>query len=117
MGYRDGPKATLAKIQRLSRMNTAVANLVSATFDQTPFARTETFESANGVAPAPARLALVSVITVLIMLAALLFVGKYLWNNVLVDLISVAKPVKSVWQLLGLAILISLFHPGCGCMA
>jgi hypothetical protein len=34
---------------------------------------------------------------------------------VLVDLISIAKPVKSVWQLIGLAVLISLLHPGCGC--
>jgi hypothetical protein len=96
-------------------MNTAVANLVSTTFDATPFAKTETFESKNGVGPAPAKLALVSVITVFIMLLILLFVGKWLWNNVLVDLISIAKPVKSVWQLLGFAVLVSLLHPGCGC--
>ena len=95
-------------------MNAAVANLVSATFDQTPFARTETFAS-NGVAPSPARLALVSVLTVFVMLTALLFAGKWLWNNVLVDLVSVVKPVKSVWQLLGLALLVSLLNPGCGC--
>ena len=98
-------------------MNTAVANLVTAGFDATPFAKTETFESRDGVAPAPAKLAVVSLITVFIMLLALLFVGKWLWNNVLVDLISIAKPVKSVWQLLGLALLMSLLHPGCGCRA
>ena len=96
-------------------MNAAVANLVSTTFDTTPFAKTETFQSQNGVGPAPAKLALVSVITVFIMLLVLLFVGKWLWNNVLVDLISIAKPVKSVWQLLGFALLVSLLHPGCGC--
>ena len=90
-----------------------VANTVNAVIEETPIARTETFESHNGVAPSPARMALVSFITVIIILALLLFIGKFLWNNVLVDLISIAKPVKSVWQLLGFAILISMLHPGC----
>jgi len=92
-----------------------VANLVDTCVAATPFAKTETFSSAGG--PSPARLALVSFITLFIIFVALLFVGKYLWNNVLVDLISIAKPVKSVWQLIGLAVLISLLHPGCGCAA
>lgn len=96
-------------------MSAAVANLVSATFDTTPYAKTETFESKNGIGPAPAKMAIVSVITVFIMMLALLFVGKWLWNNVLVELFSIVKPVKSVWQLLGLAVLVSLLHPGCGC--
>jgi len=39
------------------------------------------------------------------------FVGKLLWNNVVVDLISVAKPAKSVWQIIGLMILASLMVP------
>jgi len=39
------------------------------------------------------------------------FVGKLLWNNVAVDLISVAKPAKSVWEIIGLMILISLMVP------
>lgn len=95
-------------------MNTAVASLVNTAFDNTPFARTETFESPNGVAPSPARIALISIVTVFIMLAALLFIGKYLWNNVLVNLVTIVKPVKSVWQLIGLAILISLLSPCCG---
>lgn len=95
----------------------AIANAVNVAIDMTPYARTETFESANGISAPPARLALVSFLTILIVLAALLFVGKYLWNNVLVDVLTIAKPVKSVWQLLGLAILIGLLHPGCGsCM-
>ncbi len=94
-------------------ISTCVANLVDTCVAATPFAKTETFES-NG-SPSPARLALVSFITLFLIFVALLFVGKYLWNNVLVDLISIAKPVKSVWQLIGLAVLISLMHPGCGC--
>jgi hypothetical protein len=36
------------------------------------------------------------------------FVGKWLWNGVVLDLISVAKPARSVWQIIGLAILIKL---------
>lgn len=98
-------------------IGTCVANMVDACFQNTPFAKTETFESANGVSPSPARLALVSFVTLLVLFAALLFFGKYLWNNVLVDLISIAKPVKSVWQILGLAVLIGLLSPGCRCGA
>ena len=95
-------------------IGSCVANLVECCVQRTPYSRTETFQ-AGGAEPSPARLALVSFITLFIIFAALLFVGKYLWNNVLVDLVSVVKPVKSVWQLIGLAILISLLSPGCGC--
>jgi len=41
----------------------------------------------------------------------LAFVGKLLWNNVVVDLFSFAKPAKSFWQIIGLMIFISLVHP------
>ena len=36
------------------------------------------------------------------------FVGKMLWNEVVVELFSFAKPAKSVWQVLGLFIFASL---------
>ncbi len=36
------------------------------------------------------------------------FVGKLLWNEVIVELFSIAKPAKSVWQVLGLFIFASL---------
>ncbi len=90
-------------------------SIVGGAVDATlaPFMRTETFESRDGVTPAPARVALVSLLTFVIVLAALLLVGKFLWNNVLVQVTTIVKPIKSVWQLLGLAILISLIHPGC----
>ena len=39
------------------------------------------------------------------------FVGKFLWNNVVVDLFSFAKPAKSFWQLIGLMLFISLVRP------
>lgn len=39
------------------------------------------------------------------------FVGKLLWNNVIVDLFSFAKPAKSFWQLIGLMIFVGLLYP------
>ena len=36
------------------------------------------------------------------------FIGKFLWNGVIVDLFSFAKPARSVWQILGLMIFASL---------
>ena len=41
-------------------------------------------------------------------LLLLLVVGKYLWNNVLVKIVDIVKPVKSVWQLLGFVVLVKL---------
>lgn len=51
---------------------------------------------------------LIAFVLTLIILA---FIGQLLWNNVVVDLISVAKPARSVWQILGLYILMSLIRP------
>ena len=39
------------------------------------------------------------------------FIGKYLWNYVVVELFSIAKPAKSFWQIIGLAIFLALVHP------
>ena len=44
----------------------------------------------------------------LIALTIMAFVGKLLWNNVVVDLFSFARPARSVWQVLGLMIFVSL---------
>lgn len=41
----------------------------------------------------------------------LAFVGKLLWNNVVVDLFSFAKPARSFWQIIGLMIFINLIRP------
>lgn len=41
----------------------------------------------------------------------LAFVGKLLWNNVIVDLFEFAKPARSFWQILGLMVFISLVRP------
>jgi hypothetical protein len=39
------------------------------------------------------------------------FIGKYLWNNVVVELVSFAKPAKTFWEIIGLMIFISLISP------
>jgi len=40
------------------------------------------------------------------------FVGKMLWNNVVVDLFSFAKPATSVWHIIGLMFFVSLLNVG-----
>jgi hypothetical protein len=90
----------------------AIANGLNLVVSQT-----ETFENPNGQV-SPARMAFVTFLTVLLLLAALLFFGKFLWNSVLHELVPVIKPVKSVWQILGIALLLSLLNPGsCSCAA
>jgi hypothetical protein len=46
-----------------------------------------------------------------ISLVILGFVGQLLWNNVVMDLFSFAKPARSVWQIIGLMIFVSLIRP------
>jgi hypothetical protein len=97
-------------------LGSAIANSINATIESVPIVQTETFKNQRDMLPSPARLAFVSVLTVFLIFIALLFAGKYLWNNVLHELVPAIKPAKSVWQILGLAVLIMLLHPGsCNC--
>jgi hypothetical protein len=41
----------------------------------------------------------------------LAFVGKLLWNGVVTQLFSFAKPATSFWQIIGLMIFINLVRP------
>jgi hypothetical protein len=92
-----------------------LANSINATIEGVPFNRTETFSNQVG-SGMPIRHAFISILTVVIILTVLLFTGKYLWNNVLHELIPAIKPAKSVWQILGLSVLIMLLFPGsCNC--
>jgi len=77
--------------------------------------QTETFANpmVGGYVGTSSRAAIISLITVLIVFALILFLGKWLWNNVLVTLVPAIRPAKSVWQILGIALLISLMNPGC----
>jgi hypothetical protein len=49
-----------------------------------------------------------SLISFMIAIIIVSFVGKWLWNNVVVDLFTIAKPARSIWQILGLMVMISL---------
>jgi|TARA_A100001015_G_scaffold118201_1_gene131083 hypothetical protein len=44
----------------------------------------------------------------LLTLVLVLLVGEFLWNKVLCKLVTVAKPVTSIWQLLGLMVLFNI---------
>jgi hypothetical protein len=44
-------------------------------------------------------------------LLILSLIGKLLWNSVVVDLVSVARPAKSFWQILGLYVFMALVFP------
>jgi hypothetical protein len=39
------------------------------------------------------------------------FIGKLLWNEVVVELFSIAKPARSVWHILGLMLFTNLIIP------
>ena len=47
----------------------------------------------------------------IICLVILGFLGKYLWNEVVVDLFSFAKPARSLWQIVGLMFFLSIVYP------
>lgn len=97
-------------------LGNAVANGINATMEMAPKNLTEAFENQTGMSALPFRSALVSALTVLAILFALLFVGQYLWNTVLRELVPGVKEAKSVWQILGLAVLLMLLNPGsCQC--
>jgi len=94
----------------------AIANGVNAALEAAPFKVSEPFENQTGLSALPFRAALVSFLTVLIVLLLLLLFGQYLWNNVLHVLVPGVKEAKSVWQILGISILIMLLSPGnCQC--
>lgn len=88
----------------------------------TPFYTTETFDNAapakqEATAEEKKKATLVAFLTLLVIFFLLLILGKLLWNDVLVVLFPFVKPAKSIWQILGLSILIGLISPGCSCIA
>jgi hypothetical protein len=54
---------------------------------------------------------LAAILSYLVALVILSFVGKLLWNSVVVDLFTVVKPAKSIWHILGFMVLLSLLRP------
>lgn len=51
-----------------------------------------------------------SIISFLIAVIIISFVGKWLWNNTILDLFTFVKPVRSIWQILGLMIFLTLIR-------
>jgi hypothetical protein len=49
-----------------------------------------------------------SILSFMVAIAIIAFVGKWLWNNIILDLFTIAKPVRSVWQIIGLMIFLAL---------
>jgi hypothetical protein len=88
----------------------------------TPFYTTETFDNDTPAAnkgvqtEEKKKAAIVAFLTLIIVFILLLILGKMLWNDILVELFPFVKPAKSIWQILGLSILIGLITPGCTCM-
>lgn len=52
-----------------------------------------------------------AVLAYILAILLIALIGKYLWNGIVVDLVSIAKPAKSFWQILGLMIFISIMLP------
>jgi O-antigen ligase len=51
------------------------------------------------------------VLSFIVALVLIGFIGKYLWNGVICDLFIFAKPARSLWQIVGLMLFISLIRP------
>jgi hypothetical protein len=49
-----------------------------------------------------------SLMALLLSILIVAFVGKYLWNTTVAELFTFARPVQSVWQIIGLILFISL---------
>lgn len=50
----------------------------------------------------------VALLLSVVVLLILLYLGEYLWNNVLVKVCTIVKPVNSMWQILGLYVLLQI---------
>jgi len=72
----------------------------------------EQFADSNAMGPS-SRSAFVTIVTMIVVLGLILLFGQFLWNHALVPLVPGVKPAKSIFQILGLSILISLLVPSC----
>jgi len=51
-----------------------------------------------------------SILSLIISILIIAFIGKYLWNTTVAELFTFARPVRSVWQIIGLMIFLSLIR-------
>ena len=49
-----------------------------------------------------------SILSLVIAILIIAFIGKWLWNTTVAELFTFVRPVRSVWQIIGLMIFISL---------
>lgn len=84
----------------MSAIQSACRAAVEGFADTAPNAKREIYANSVSV--------LLAFVLAFVLLA---FVGKLLWNNVVVDLFSFAKPARSFWQIIGLMLFINLIRP------
>jgi hypothetical protein len=51
-----------------------------------------------------------SIVSFLIAVIIISIIGKWIWNNTILDLFTFVKPVRSIWQILGLMIFLTLIR-------
>ena len=49
-----------------------------------------------------------TIISFVVVQVTLLFLGKWLWNEYLVKAVTIVKPLESIWQILGVSVLLKL---------
>jgi hypothetical protein len=49
-----------------------------------------------------------SILSLIIAILIIAFIGKWLWNTTVAELFTFTRPVRSVWQIIGLMIFIAL---------
>ena len=53
---------------------------------------------------------IVSILAFILAIFIIAFIGKHIWNSVMPQLFTFARPVHSYWEIIGLLILVSLFR-------
>ena len=84
-------------------MRKVIETLLSSTLNRADL--TENFSLHKPSTPV---IGLIGLISFTLMQVLLLCFGKYLWNNTLVKLVPSVQAASSIWQILGLSILIKL---------
>jgi hypothetical protein len=49
-----------------------------------------------------------SLLALVVAIIIIAFIGKWLWNNSVVELFTFARPVRSVWHIIGLMLFLSI---------
>lgn len=55
---------------------------------------------------------IVALLGIVLLIVIQLFIVQWLWNTVLVRVLSIAKPIPSLLYTLGLLVLVAIVHPG-----